>query len=282
MKKLVLVALLIAGCGSLNVAHPQTLSLAFKVGDTYKYKFHSTTKQNVTMGGMTIATSIDMSADESVLVKSVDSSGTADLSLTISHFSVKTVTGDITNTTTLGSIPATAVKIASDGHLISFDGDTMANSNPFLAFTALGGGFFITAVLPSNAVKPGDTWSKNYDQTFPGDAGTGLHITSNSKYLRDETVNGVKAAVVETKSTGAIDSSLNSSHLAMTIKGTLMSDVTTWIDPNGHRVIKTHSVSNDSGTLNMTSSPPPNEQIPGVFGGPLSDQGTATTDLTPA
>lgn len=282
MKKLALVALLVVACGTVNVVHAQTLALAFKAGDTYKYKFHSSTKQNITMGAMSMATNIDLSADESVTVKSVDSTGAADLTLTISNFAVKTVTGGITNTTTMTTIAPTDVKIGSDGHLITFDGDTVTSSNPFLAFTALGGGFFITAVLPDHSVKPGDTWSKTYDQTFPGDTGTGVHVTSNSKYLRDESVNGVKAAVVETKSTGTVDSSLKSTGFGLTINGTLTADVTTWIDPSGHRVIKTHSTSTDTGTLDFSSSSTSaNQQIPGLSG-PISDQGTATTDLTPA
>jgi hypothetical protein len=274
-------AVVAAACGTVNVAQPKTLSLAFKAGQTYKYKFHSTTKQTIGMGGATIPTNIDMSADETVTVKSVDSSGTADLTLTISNLKLKTVTGDVTNTTTMGALPASDVKIASDGHPVSFDGSSVsAGGNPFLAFAALGGGFFASAVLPDHAVKPHDTWSKTYDQTDPSITGPGLHITSNSTYLRDESVNGVQAAVVETKSSGSVDISMKTSDSSLILKGMETSDVTTWIDPTGHRIIKSHSTSTDSGTMSFTSSSPSN-QIPGMSG-PLSDQGNATSDLTPA
>jgi hypothetical protein len=42
----------------------------------------------------------------------------------------------------------------------------------------------------------------------------------------------------------------------MSIKGTVTSDVTTWIDPSGHRVLKTHSTESNDGTMtiNLSSS----------------------------
>jgi hypothetical protein len=175
----------------------------------------------------------------------------------------------------------------------------MATANPFMAFSALGGSLFISAILPDHAVKTGDTWTKSYDQTNPGPATGTIHITGTSKYLRDETLNGIKAAVVETKSAGAIDLALDVSKLAagsataqlpigglagMTLKGTLATDVTTWIDPSGHRVMKTHSTSTDDGMLNIVMSPSASAAAPAMPGltGPISVKGDATTDLLPA
>src|SRR5260370_37510422 len=109
----------------------------------------------------------------------------------------------------------------------------------------MGGGLFVISVLPSNAVKPGDTWSKDYDKANPGSKGS-VHLTTHSTYLRNEPLNGVNAAVVETASSGSIDVTLGpaggaapSGAFGGSIKGTMTSDVTTWLDPGGHRILKT-------------------------------------------
>jgi hypothetical protein len=288
---LVLVPILIAACGSANAAQTQTLLLAFKATDTYKYALHSTTKETVVMGVMTIPVSADISGDETVTVKSVDASGTADLSVTLANLTIKTVTGSgVTNTTTLPS-QTSEVKIASDGRPMSSNGTPISTGNAFAAFSALGGSFFISAVLPNYKVKSGDSWTKSYDQAGPDGSGT-VHITSSSKYLRDESLKGINAAVVETKSTGTFSLSLDASKLGagqagasplpgmalsgMTIKGSVTSDVTTWIDPSGHRVMKTHSTATQDGAMNIQSS-----ALPGLSG-PITLNGGATTDLNPA
>jgi hypothetical protein len=285
MKRLTLVALFAFACGAVP-AQAQTLSLGYHSGDTYKYSFHSTTKQTLGASGMAVPSQIDTSATETVKVKSVDSSGTADLAITLGNFNLKSATGSVTNTTT--GLPDTTldVSVAADGRVLSMNGQQFAGANPFLVFSGLGGGFFVSAVLPSNAVKPGDTWSKSYDQANPGGTGT-VHLTSQSKYLRNETIQGVNAAVVETTSNGSLDMTLgapaagaaSSGFGGMSIKGTLTSDVTTWIDPSTHRLLKTHSTETNSGTVNIDSSA--SSGLPGLTG-PITIKGTGTTDLNPA
>jgi hypothetical protein len=263
----------------------QTLSLGYHTGDTYKYSFHSSTKQTLGTSAMTVPADIEISATETVKVKSVDSSGTADLAITLGNFNVKSTTAGVANTTT--GIPDTTldVRVAADGRVLSMDGHQFAGANPFLVFSGLGGGFFVSAVLPSNAVKPGDTWSKSYDQANPGGTGT-IHLTSQSKYLRNESIQGVDAAVVETTSTGSLDMALSAPAAGssasglggFSIKGTLTADVTTWIDPSTHRLLKTHSTETNSGTVNIDSSASSN--LPGLTG-PITIKGTGTTDMNP-
>jgi hypothetical protein len=285
MKGLTLLALFAFACGAVP-AQAQTLSLGYHAGDTFKYSFHSTTKQTLGASGMTVPADIEMSATETIKVKSVDSSGTADLAVTLSNYDVKSTTAGVTNTTT--GIPQTTldISVAADGRVLSMDGHQFAGANPFLIFSGLSGGSFVSAVLPANAVKPGDTWSKNYDQANPG--GTGIvHLTSQSKYLRNESIQGVTAAVVETTSNGSMDMGLgapatgasSSGFGGMSIKGTVTSDVTTWIDPSTHRLLKTHSTETNSGTVNLGASP--SSGMPGLTG-PITIKGTGTTDLTPA
>jgi len=294
MKRLALLAVsvfLLAGCGAFGAARAQTLSLAYKAGDTYKYKLHASSKQTVTTNEISFPLNFDISADESIKVKSVDSSGTADLAITLSNLTMKSTMGGVTNTTT--GVPAQTinVQVGADGRLVSVEGNQLPGGTPMQAFSGLGGGFFITAVLPAKPVKPGDTWTKDYDQANPNGTG-GTHVTSKSTYLRDESLNGVNAAVVETRSTMTIDMTISdvspSSEMGvsgLTMKGTVTTDVTTWVDPDGHRVMKTHSTAADDATIDLKLPPtrlsPPATAGPG-FGGPMSAKGEATTDLTPA
>ena len=281
--RLAFVALLLVACGAAP-AQAQTLSLAYHTSDTYRYSFHSTAKQTLVTGGLTFPTDIEMTAAESVKVNSVDSSGIADLTLTVSNFVLKSATEGLTNTTT--GMPAFTidVKVAADGRVLSMDGNKAAAGNPFLAFTGAGGGFFITAVLPSTAVKPGDTWTKDYSQAVPGGSG-GIQVTSRSKYLRNESLGGVNAAVVETTSNGSIDMNLgtppagtgNGGFGGISMRGSTTSVVTTWIDPSGHRILKSRSTSTNDGTMNLGS----NVNLGGMSG-TTTIKGTGTTDLTPA
>jgi hypothetical protein len=283
MKRLTLVALFALACGALP-AHAQALSLAYHAGDTFKYSFHSTTKETIVAGAITVQTEIDMSAGEVLKVNSVDSSGVADLSLTLNNFVIKSTTGGTTNSTSGIPDKAMDIKIAADGRILSMNGNQYVGSNPFVAFAGMGGGFFVTAVLPSTAVKPGDTWSKDYSQPYPDGSGS-MKLTSHSKYLRDESLQGVTAALVETTSNGSVDFTMGmvsaasaAGGLTGSIKGTVTADVTTWIDPNGHRVLKTHSTEINDGTMIFNLS---GTVIPGMTG-PITTKGTGTTDLTPA
>ncbi len=291
MKRVALLAVFfVAACGSFGIAQPHTLSLAYKAGDTYKYKFHATSKQTANMTGMSVPIQLETSANETVTVKSVDSSGTADMTITLSDLTIKSVTGGITNTTTGMPSNSVDVKIKADGTVVSVDGNSMMAGSPIAAFSGIGGGFFIAAVLPDNAVKVGDSWSKTYDQSDPHGFGT-VHITSTSKYLRDETVNNVTTAVVETKSDGKIDftsPAANTSSVigGLSMHGTFTTDVTTWIDTGGHRIVKSHSTAHDDVTLNFPTMSPPatNKTTPTapIMQGPITAIGDSTSDLTPA
>jgi hypothetical protein len=156
------------------------------------------------------------------------------------------------------------------------------------------GGGFISAVLPNAAVKPGDTWSKDFDQANPLGTGT-IHVTTTSKYLRDESLQGVNAAVVETTSIGSVDISIDMSKAiagqsvspattippgmfqSLSIKGTMTSETITWVDPSGHRVLKTHSAGASSATMTFAGTSGP--VMPGLAG-PIAIKTNETTDLS--
>jgi hypothetical protein len=296
VRRLALVVFLAIACGP-AVVHAQSLALAYHSGDSYKYALRSTATEAVDAGVTTIPISFDLTGTETVSVKSVDASGTADLSITLSHLSIKSSSGGVTNTTTGAPFPAIEMKVAADGRILSVNGNVLGGS-PFTMFSGMGG-IFMSAVLPENAVKPGDTWSKDYEQANTMGAGT-IHVTTKSKYLRDESVKGVTAAVVETTSTATVNITIDMSRIlagaessapvmppgaptSLTITGTTTSDVTTWIDPAGHRVLKSHMTGTTNATMTMRMSPkaPAGTTMPALTG-PYSIKGTQTLTLDPA
>jgi len=295
LRRLALVAfLLVAACGSFGVTQAHTLSLAYKTGDTYKYGLHAAFKYTLGAEGMSIPLDMDITAKESMTVKSVDSSGTADVSISVSDLAMKMTTNGTTNTTTTTTSTAVEMKIAKDGRLISINGNTLGNGSlPGLSGSE---GGLVTAVLPDGAVKPGDTWTKTYDQANPAGSGT-IHITTKNKYVRDEKVGSIDTAVVQSNIVTNIDLTIDLSAMGgdtgtpmfpsggasglqgITMKGTTTSDVTSWIDASAHRVVKTHSTGSlyATMTMNMTAG-----STNPVLTGPITFKGTQTLDMTPA
>jgi len=153
-----------------------------------------------------------------------------------------------------------------------------------------------TALTAGCAVKPGDTWTKNYDQANVAGSTGSIRVTTDNKYLRDEQVSGVNAAVVESKINANLDLKLDLSSLgqggtlfpsggsasglqSLAIKGTTSTDVTSWIDASAHHIVKSHS----SGTLDatMTMNMTSGSTTPGLTG-PFAFKGTQTLDMNPA
>ena len=251
--------LVVSGCGSIGSVQAHSISLAYKAGDTYKYALHAVLNYTIGAEGFSVPFNLDMAGKETITVKSVDSSGTADLTISLTDLSVKTTT-----TTAPTSVE---MKVASDGRIVSVNGSTFTNGSlPGLSGTE---GGLITAILPDKPVKPGDTWTKDYDQANPMGKGS-IHVTSKNKYLRDEQVKNVNTSVVESNIATTIDVTIDMSAMAgqggtplfpstggasglqsLSMKGTTTSVVTSWIDASAHRVAKTHS----SGTLDATMTP---------------------------
>ena len=296
MRRLALLAaFLIAACGSFG-AEAHTLSLAYKTGDTYKYSLHAVLKYTVGAQGLSIPIELDLSAKEAIKVKSVDSSGTADLQIELTDLTVKTTTNGVTNTTTTTNSTTVEMKVGSDGRIVSVNGETFSNGS-LPGFNGSGGGL-VSAILPDKPVKPGDTWIKDYDHTSPAGTGT-IHVTSKNKYARDETTNNVSTAVVQSDVVTTVDLTVDLSAMAgqssgasllpsggpsavkgISIKGTSTSTITSWIDFGAHRVVKTHSTGNVDATLTLNTTPG-SAAAPGLTG-PISFKGTQTLDMKPA
>ena len=259
------VAILLVACGILPT-HAQTLALNFKAGDTYRYALHFTATFAVTAttAAVTENVKVDARAKEAANVTHVESDGTADISLTFSDLSVtttgKTSDGKTTTDTTTqtSALPPQQLKLAPDGRMVSVNGESVSAASPF---GVLVGGELDYAVLPDSAVKPGDKWSKSFDQSQPGGQSS-VHVTTNSTYLRDENFHGVNAAVVETKSNAAF--TMNGSML-----GSVDSATTSWVDPKARRVLKSTSKAALKATITALESS-------------VTIDGTQNMDLEPA
>ncbi|HKW71449.1 MAG TPA: hypothetical protein VJQ08_01335 [Candidatus Dormibacteraeota bacterium] len=289
-------AIFLAACGPIGVqAH--TISLAYKSGDTYKYGLHIVLKYTIGMQGLSVPFNVDMSGKETVKVKSVDSTGMADLSIALTDISVKTTANGTTNTTTTPTGTTVEVKVGSDGRIVSVNGNAFGSAGTLPGMTGSEGGL-VSAILPDKPVKPGDTWTKSYDQANPMHSAGSYHVTTDNKYLRDEKVGSVQTAVVESNIKANLDLSFDVSSLngqgatpilpgsgaagglkGMSLQGTSTSDVTTWIDTGARRIVKSHSTGGLDATMTITLAPG-TTSIPGLTG-PITFKGTETLDMNP-
>ncbi len=299
-----IVAIVTLACGAASV-QAQRLALAYSAGDTYRYRLHITSDSTIAFGVAPQAFKLDMAASETVSVRAVDAQGVADVSVSVTNVTMKMSIngsqGSSSSTTTLPNppMPAIELKIAKDGRVLSINGSSLSGNFMF----GLGvGGSLVSAVLPDKPVKLGDTWSKDYDQANP--AGTGsVHVTTASKYLRNETVKSVNAAVVETTSTARFDLTMDISGLVpkpvigasppagtasaplpnglqgVTLKGTVSSVTTSWIDLSGHRMLKT--LMNAKSDLTMSFVMAAGSSVP-IGMGSFESKGSQTVDLEPA
>jgi len=256
VRRLIAVAVLLVGCGILP-AHAQTISLAFKQGEQFKYTLHFTGTFSAQVGNVSQDVKIDAKARETVSITTVESDGTADMTLTLSVLTItitgKSADGSTTTSTTsqTSAIPPQQLKVAPDGRILSINGESISSASPF---GVLAGSYLVYAVLPDTAVKPGDKWSKSYDQAQLGGSSS-VHVMTNSTYLRDESFHGVNAAVIETKSAADFTMNLfppqssppstpNGARAGPTpggfgaMQGSVESDTTSWLDPGARRVLK--------------------------------------------
>jgi hypothetical protein len=249
-----------------------------------------TLDESVNVGAQAVQVKFDMTATETQTVDSVDSMGVADLTVTLTDVkATSTVSGQTSTTAT--TVPAQHMKVASDGRVLSVNGLSFTGGSPFSAAGGAGPG---SAILPDGAVKAGATWTKDYDQTNPFGSGT-IHITSTSKYLRDETLKGTQAAVIQTTVKSPMDMTIDFSKFAqmsggsaspipipgitgIAVKGSQVADVTTWLDNKAHRMLKTTMSTKVDATFSFVMAP--GTSLPGL-GGPYALTGTQTMDLTP-
>ena len=251
MRRLIAVfGLLAVTCGVATV-QAQTLKLAYKQGDAHTFATHIVIKETIDVGTVTEPVNVDITATETETVQSVESDGVADVTIAFSG-ATGTVSAAGQTTSVIPAMAPIQAMIAPDGRTLSMNGVSFTGGSPL---GSVGSSGPESAVFPDNAVKPGDTWAKTYDRANPFGGGT-VSVTAKSKYLRDEKINGVQAAVVNTKSAVPLDITVDLSKYGqaagapitalinlgitgMSIQGADNGDTTTWIDAKGHAIEKT-------------------------------------------
>jgi hypothetical protein len=191
-----LVVVLVAAAGAyffLNrskSAEGTAIALSLKQGQTYRYQLNMTFGGELSLQGQKTPVNMQVAEAFSWQVESVDTSGVATVKMTL-----ESITGTVNGAPFPSEQlpPPFEIKVASDGRILTASNLALASgSDAGLLFP---GADQITPLLPDHPVKPGDTWTKSFDQKFPFGGGT-IHYVSHNQYLRDETLNGINAAVI--------------------------------------------------------------------------------------
>ena len=196
-----LVVVLTRGGGS---AEAQPLALAFTKGQSETYAIHQTMQGQVSSDLLDdLPLDMDVSQVMTWNVTSVDEDGNATVELSVTEMS-GSVNG-IEVPAAASDIPPVEFVVAPDGRIVSAGGLALGGAGQTQGFGFPGMGQ-LTPILPDegDAVAPGDTWEKEFSQDFPYGEGT-IEFTATSTYDRNETVNGVEAAVIVTKMSVPMD-----------------------------------------------------------------------------
>ena len=205
------VLLLVAGAAVFAVtqgdnAEAQPLALSFAEGQEQTYEIHQTMDAEISsplFGSETL--SMDVTQVVGWRVVSVDEAGTATIEVTVAEMS-GTLNGDQVPST---PVPPIEIEIAADGRVLSAGGLALGGAAETQGFGFPGMGQ-LTPILPDDGdeVSVGDTWDKEFSQDFPFGEGT-IEFSASSTYLRNETLDGREAAVIETEMTVPMDVTLD-------------------------------------------------------------------------
>jgi len=209
------VLIIVAGLAAFAITRSDTaearpLALSFTQGEERTYDVHQTMDAKVSsslFGDEPL--SMDVSQVVGWKVVSVDDAGTATIEVTVSDMSGTLNGSEVPSAPT----PPIEIQIASDGRVLSAGGLSLGGAAETQGFGFPGMGQ-LTPILPDDgdAVSVGDTWDKGFSQDFPFGDGT-IDFSATSTYVRNETVNGRDAAVIETEMTVPIDMTLDLAEL---------------------------------------------------------------------
>jgi len=231
-------------------------ALSLVQGQTYRYGMDLTFNGTVVAGGQQIP--FNMKASETIAWKidSIDHDGVANVTMSIEQLSA-TVNG-VRSPPDLP--PPVKIRVARDGRVLTAGNIELAGQGD--AGTLFPGTDQFIPLLPDHGVKPGDYWTKDFDQNFPFGSGH-LHYTTRNLYVRDEVVGDVNAAVISSSVKLPLDFSIDLHQLAKAIgdgadqvpAGAKMefggsADITTlaWLDVQHGELVK----SSGNGRMDMT------------------------------
>ena len=188
-------------------AQAQPLSLRFEQGQSEAYTIHQTLDAQISAGALgDQALALDMTQTVGWEVTAVDADGVATIEVSVTDAS-GTING--TPLPETPDFPAIEIKIAADGAVVSAGGFALGGTGqtPGFGFPGISQ---LTPILPDGdqAVAPGDSWDKRFSQDLPVGEGT-IELTAHGEYLRDETIDGVQAAVIQTDLTVPVDFTLD-------------------------------------------------------------------------
>ncbi len=189
-------------------AEAQPLALTFTQGQSETYAIHQTMNGQVSsdlLGDMQL--DMDMTQVLTWRVRSVDDQGVATIEVSVTEMSGSVNGMEIP--AEASATPPVELVIAPDGRIVSAGGLALGGAGQTQGFGFPGMGQ-LTPILPDagDAVAPGDTWEKHFSQDFPYGDGT-IEFTATSTYDRNETVNGVEAAVIVTQMSVPMDFTLD-------------------------------------------------------------------------
>jgi hypothetical protein len=193
---LLVVVALVAAAGAYLVlnrkssAGGEALALSLVRDGSYSYDVHMEMGGTISAQGQQIP--FNMQVDQTIgwKVESLDADGTATIT-------VSTKIGSARINGQLGPpLPSqtSTIRVAKDGRILSGGLEFRGFENSDFGSLVPGSNQFLP-LLPDQPVKPGDTWTKKFDQDLPFGMGR-LRYSVDSSLLRYETIEGSRNAVL--------------------------------------------------------------------------------------
>lgn len=264
--------------GSRGVA----LALSFTEGASSSYRMTMSVKGELQAAGQSIPYDLTMNGMVELRVVSVQNDGVAEVQEVFSDVSM---TSDGKPVDLPADLPSPVLHITTDGRVVSSTGATLFGGGGTQGPTQIGQDG-ISAVLPTEAVRTGDAWRTPVTQTI---LGTAVTYTAQGRYVRDEELDGVRAAVVHTVAVVPIDLTVRATDVAelmglpvdqvpsdasFTYAGQEHVRRTSWIDAEASALLRT--TSQGDYRMTMSSAGLPAGSLPP---GGLSMDGTVTMTL---
>jgi hypothetical protein len=256
--------------------------VAYTKGQTAKFQVHQ-----IMLGAVAIENQgrrdvrSDLTGTETVTVLSLDPNGVATIEVRIEG-----LTGTVDGAPFSLKAPSVyQLQVTPEGRIVA-GGGVAQTGGP--ASDSVPGSDQPSAILTTQRVKPGATWAAEYDRPNPLGAGS-IHVTAQSAYLRNETVNGLNTAVIQTQAGAPLDIRIDLRKLGemagdkniateppgsnIHYTGKVKYDISSWIDSAGHGLVRSTDV--ETFDLTMTFE----GLRPGEFMGPMYFAGRQTTTV---
>ncbi|MBI4259058.1 MAG: hypothetical protein HY658_00695 [Actinobacteria bacterium] len=268
---LVLVASLAGGAYVLlnrGSAGGVAMAMSFEEGQRLGYRMVLDADLDVSAGTESESLRMSMRQDMSMEVLGVDAEGIATIRVRLDNAEISTGGLPLPPTEVPDEVEV-ELRIAPDGRVLESQGLTLASGGGGLA--SFPGTDQFSPLLPDTPVSPGDSWSEDFDQEIPY-FDQALHFSVQSSYLRDEEVDGVMAAVIQSHLTVPMDFELDVRELleglggdtsaippgtdpVFRYEGTMEADDTSWFDVEAGRVLKSFLSADLDITVSMDGLP---------------------------